>query len=184
VSTFFQYRLLISYVGLWASPYNGNALSLYEGVSKSFRTEPITKWTTNTRWEATKRITEAKLTRLTHEIATQLRLVAESCTICSSRSRRPVRKLLDTPSYVTLNYNKITKKFKMTANGLAEEHLRKARKRNALGAGSGICYICSKNIPYMPTLTNSAHLVVTNVVHSMNTEGYNELWVQRWGEQL
>jgi hypothetical protein len=25
--------------------------------------------------------------------------VAESCTICSSRSRRPVRKLLDTPSY-------------------------------------------------------------------------------------
>jgi len=27
-------------------------------------------------------------------------LVAESCTICSSRSRRPVRKLLDTPSYI------------------------------------------------------------------------------------
>jgi hypothetical protein len=25
--------------------------------------------------------------------------VAESCTICSSRSGRPVRKLLDTPSY-------------------------------------------------------------------------------------
>jgi len=25
--------------------------------------------------------------------------VAENCTICSSRSRRPVRKLLDTPSY-------------------------------------------------------------------------------------
>jgi len=25
--------------------------------------------------------------------------VAESCTIFSSRSRRPVRKLLDTPSY-------------------------------------------------------------------------------------
>jgi len=29
----------------------------------------------------------------------QLRLVAESCTICSSRSWRPVRKLLDPPSY-------------------------------------------------------------------------------------
>jgi len=29
----------------------------------------------------------------------QLHLVAESCTICNSRSRRPVRKLLDTPSY-------------------------------------------------------------------------------------
>jgi len=39
----------------------------------------------------------AKLTRLTHVIVIQLLLVAESCTICSSRSRRPVRKLLDTP---------------------------------------------------------------------------------------
>jgi hypothetical protein len=43
----------------------------------------------------------AKLTRLTHKIAIQLHLVVESCTICSSRSRPPVRKLLDTPSYVT-----------------------------------------------------------------------------------
>jgi len=34
---------------------------------------------------------------LTHQIAILLHLVAESCTICSSRSRRPVRKLLDTP---------------------------------------------------------------------------------------
>jgi hypothetical protein len=42
----------------------------------------------------------AKLTRLTHKIVIQLPLVAESSTICSSRSRRPVRKLLDTPSYV------------------------------------------------------------------------------------
>jgi hypothetical protein len=32
-----------------------------------------------------------KLTRMTHKIAIQLHLVAESCTICSSRSRRPVR---------------------------------------------------------------------------------------------
>jgi len=40
----------------------------------------------------------ANLTRLTRQIATQLHLVAESCTICSSHSRRPVRKLLDTPS--------------------------------------------------------------------------------------
>jgi len=40
-----------------------------------------------------------KLTRLTHKIAIQLQLVAESCTICSSCSGRPVRKLLDTPSY-------------------------------------------------------------------------------------
>jgi hypothetical protein len=40
-----------------------------------------------------------KLTRLTHKIAIQLHLVAERCTISSSRSRRPVLKLLDTPSY-------------------------------------------------------------------------------------
>jgi len=41
----------------------------------------------------------AKLTRLTHKIEIQLDLVVESCTICISRFRRPVRKLLDTPSY-------------------------------------------------------------------------------------
>jgi hypothetical protein len=42
----------------------------------------------------------SKLTRLTHKIAIQLHLVAESCTICSFRPpRRPVRKLLDSPSY-------------------------------------------------------------------------------------
>jgi hypothetical protein len=41
----------------------------------------------------------AKLTRLTHKIAIQLHLVAESCNICSSRSRRPVRKFLDTLPY-------------------------------------------------------------------------------------
>jgi hypothetical protein len=44
----------------------------------------------------------AKLTRLTHKIAIQLHLVAESCTICSSRSRRPVRKILDIKSYVEI----------------------------------------------------------------------------------
>jgi len=43
----------------------------------------------------------AKLTRLTHKIAIQLHLVAESCTICSSLSRWSVRKLLDIPSYST-----------------------------------------------------------------------------------
>jgi len=39
----------------------------------------------------------AKLTRLTHKIAIQLQLVTESYTICSSRFRRPVQKLLDNP---------------------------------------------------------------------------------------
>jgi hypothetical protein len=56
----------------------------------------------NTYWEATQGIIAAKVTRLTHRIAIQLHLVAESCTICSSRSRWPVRKLLDTPLYVSL----------------------------------------------------------------------------------
>jgi len=41
-----------------------------------------------------------KLTKLIHKIAIELHLVAQSCTICSSRSRRPVWKLLDTPSYM------------------------------------------------------------------------------------
>jgi hypothetical protein len=44
----------------------------------------------------------AKLTRLTHKIAIQLHLVAESCATFSSRSRGPVRKLLDTPSYIVV----------------------------------------------------------------------------------
>jgi hypothetical protein len=55
--------------------------------------------TINTPWEATQRVMAAKLTRLTHKIAIQLLLLAEGCTICTSRSRRPVRKLLDTNSY-------------------------------------------------------------------------------------
>jgi hypothetical protein len=88
-----------------ASVCSGNELTgiIFEGVSKSFRTESITKFTLttiNTRWEATRRAMVKKLTRLTHRIAIQLHLVAESCTICSSRSRRPVRKLLVTPSYI------------------------------------------------------------------------------------
>jgi hypothetical protein len=41
-----------------------------------------------------------KLTILNYKIAIQLHLMAESCTICSSRSRGPVRKLLDTPACV------------------------------------------------------------------------------------
>jgi hypothetical protein len=45
-----------------------------------------------------------KLTRLTHKIAIQLHLVADSCTICNSHCRRSVRKLLDTPSYSGNNW--------------------------------------------------------------------------------
>jgi hypothetical protein len=73
-------------------------ISTYEGVSKSFWTESIIKYTLttiNTHWEATWRIMAAKLTRLTHKIVIQLYLVAEA-TICSSCSRWPVWKFLDT----------------------------------------------------------------------------------------
>jgi hypothetical protein len=42
----------------------------------------------------------SELTRLTHKIAIELHLVAKSCILCSSRSRRPVREVLDTPSSV------------------------------------------------------------------------------------
>jgi len=46
----------------------------------------------NTRWEATRSVMAEKFTGLT-----QLHLMAESCTICSSRSTWPVRKLLVHP---------------------------------------------------------------------------------------
>jgi hypothetical protein len=57
----------------------------------------------------TQRVMAAKLTRLTHKIEIRLHLVAESCTICSSRSRRPVRKLLVTPSYITFDVKSRTR---------------------------------------------------------------------------
>jgi len=56
-------------------------------------------YNSKTGWEATRRIMAAKFNRLTHKIAIQLHLVAESCTICSSSFRPPVRKLLDTPLF-------------------------------------------------------------------------------------
>jgi hypothetical protein len=77
-------------------------LCIYEGVSKIFLSLKRNKQTTtiSTPWEATQRVMATKLTRLTHKISIQMHLVTESCTICSSRSRRPVRKLLDTPSFI------------------------------------------------------------------------------------
>jgi len=41
----------------------------------------------------------AKVTRLTHKIAIQPHPVTDNCTICSSRSRQPVRKIMDTISF-------------------------------------------------------------------------------------
>jgi len=46
--------------------------SVYEGVSKNFRTESITESKTNIRWEAIQRVMAAKLTRLAHKRAIQL----------------------------------------------------------------------------------------------------------------
>jgi len=82
----------------------------YKCVSRSFQTELITKSTTTTCWEATQRVTVAKLTRLTHKIATQLHVVADSCSNCSSHSRQPVRKLLYTPTYTISTYFFLTQR--------------------------------------------------------------------------
>jgi hypothetical protein len=86
----------------WLQILKRSQVCSYEGVPKSFRTESITKYTLtnmNTRWDVTQRVMAAKLIRRTHKIAIYLHLVAESCTIFSSRSRSPVRKRLDTLSY-------------------------------------------------------------------------------------
>jgi hypothetical protein len=75
---------------------------IIRGCIQKFPDGVITKYTLttiNTSWEATQRFMVAKVTRLTHKIAIQLQLVAESCTICNSHSKRPVREFLDTPSY-------------------------------------------------------------------------------------
>jgi len=62
----------------------------------------------------------AKLTRLTHKIAIQLHLVAES-SLWSSRCKRPIRKLLDTSSYVCKNsgLNPVSLKFKALKHSTA-----------------------------------------------------------------
>jgi len=56
----------------------------------------------NIRCEATQRVMAAKLTILTHKIVTHLHPVAESYDTCSSRSRRPVLELFNTPLYIQL----------------------------------------------------------------------------------
>jgi len=46
------------------------------------------------------KVMAATLAKLAHKVAIQLHLMAESHIIFSSRSRWPVQKLMDTPSYV------------------------------------------------------------------------------------
>jgi hypothetical protein len=86
------------------NPRSSNSIVSYTCTRVYPKVSGLSRTTINTRWEAIQRVMAAKLSRLTHKIAIQLHLVAESCTICSSRSRRPVRKLLDTPSYSSKHY--------------------------------------------------------------------------------
>jgi hypothetical protein len=83
------------YIPLWlAALTRGLYGEQYEEVSRSFGTDSLTTYMFTfgiTRWQA--RVMAAKLTRLTHKIAIQLHLMAESSKICSSRSRRPVPKI-------------------------------------------------------------------------------------------
>jgi hypothetical protein len=77
--------VIVVVVSSMTIPFLENSHWACESVSKSFRTESITKYTLttiNTRWEATQRVTAAKLTRLTHKIAIELHLIVESYTIC------------------------------------------------------------------------------------------------------
>jgi hypothetical protein len=77
----------------------------------------------------------AKLTRLTHKIAIQLHLVAKSCTICSFRSRRPVRKLSDTPSHVSkLPDNLIVCYFSFRYQSVCKVHLNNRCREMFMGS--------------------------------------------------
>jgi hypothetical protein len=71
----------------------------HEDVSKTFRTESINEINNNKHSVRSniQRVMAAKLTKVTHKIAIQLHLVAESCTICSSRSRQPAGNFLIHP---------------------------------------------------------------------------------------
>jgi hypothetical protein len=87
------------------------------GSIQKFPDESITKYTLrkiNTRCEVTQMVMAVKLTRPTHKMWIQLHLVAESCTICSSCSRRPIRKLLDTPSCIGVWKEEIVSQFEGT----------------------------------------------------------------------
>jgi hypothetical protein len=107
------WEAVLSHCGLYSAVWDNLECNVNtctrKGVSKNFRTGSIKKCRltkVNTRWEATQRVMAIELTRLTHNIAWQLHLVAENYNICSCRCRRPVRKLLDTPSckYVYISF--------------------------------------------------------------------------------
>jgi hypothetical protein len=96
----------------------------------------------------------AKLTRLTHAVAIELHLVAESCTIFSSRARRPVRKLLDTPSYYLLppedGGNKETL---VTYRATARRHNTENHELNLHSRGNFKSWIIERGQPHRRTDT-------------------------------
>jgi len=92
-------------------------LRIYEGASKRFRTDSITL-------RSNAKVMAANLTILTHKIEIQLHLAAESSTVCSSRSRRPVRKLLDTSSYSGSERESTGKKYKNWVNWVTNSNNR------------------------------------------------------------
>jgi len=87
------------------STFQSDMTTRNDGVSKSFRTESITNHQQQILVEKRHK-GPVKLTTPTDKIALQLHVVAESCTVCNSHSRRPVRKLLDTPSYLNITPTK------------------------------------------------------------------------------
>jgi hypothetical protein len=98
--------------------------------------------TISTGSETTQRLMAVKLTGLSHKIAIQLHLVAESCTTCSSRSRRPVRKLLDTPSYVQ-KHNKFLCLGKVSFRKWISEHraaLEEKHRHKSLKSSSSVLW--------------------------------------------
>jgi len=80
----------------------------------------------------------AKPTRLTHIIAIQLHQEAESYTVCSSRSRRTVRKLLDTPSYVLLKQMRCNWTHRHVDVRLQCESYSGRRNETIISASSGV----------------------------------------------
>jgi len=68
----------------------------YEGISKSFRIDnEMYAYNNKHLLRRTQRVMAAKLTKLSYKTEQQLNLVADSSTVCSCPSRRPIRKLLD-----------------------------------------------------------------------------------------
>jgi len=78
--------------------------------------------------------------RLTDIIAIQVHLVAESCTICSSRSRQPAWKLLDTPSQVLLELL-VFLSTDSNKRGNRTYRTRKIRKKKGIFVSAHICFL-------------------------------------------